>query len=159
MKNTIVGRFNRDVMFSSKDLGWNTPKQLFDELNEEWSFTLDPCTTKDNPLGTENFYTKDDDGLKQSWSNQRVFVNPEYGREYPKWVKKAYHEVREKDCLLAMLLIPARTDTKIFHEYCTKGEIWFLKGRLHFSGHKNPAPFPSMIVKYSWLDDLWMDEF
>ena len=47
------------------------------------------------------------------------------------------------------MLIPARTDTKAFHEYIWhKAEIRFLKGRLHFNDGPDSAPFPSMIVVY-----------
>lgn len=47
------------------------------------------------------------------------------------------------------MLIPARTDTIWFHRFLYKKpnvDIRFLKGRLKFSGSKNSAPFPSMIV-------------
>ena len=141
-----VGRFNRDVMFSSKDLEWRTPKGLYDYLDARFHFTLDPCTSEDNPMGAPKFYTEKEDGLAQSWAEEIVYINPPYGREYPKWVKKAYEEVYEGDCFMVVLLLPARTDTKVFHEYCVHGEIWFLKGRLKFGDSKNSAPFPSMVV-------------
>jgi len=67
-------------------------------------------------------------------------MNPPYGREIGKWVKKAYQEGG------VVGLLPARTDTKWFHDYIYgKAKIRFLKGRVKFSG-KGPAPFPSMIV-------------
>lgn len=141
--------FNRDVMFSSKDLNAGTPLELYEELDKIFHFTLDPCTSEDNPLGSPKFYTVKDDGLKQSWRSERVYCNPPYGREYPKWVKKAYREVTFNKCELAVLLLPARTDTVIFHDYCCKGEIWFLRGRLKFRGHESAAPFPSMLVIFS----------
>ena len=76
----------------------------------------------------------------------RVFCNPPYGRGVGKWVEKAYKEAQQEDTLVVMLL-PARTDTKWFHEYIyNKTEIRFIKGRIKFGGCKNPAPFPSMIV-------------
>ena len=135
-------------MWSSKDLEWRTPQELYDYLDGIFSFTLDPCTSEDNPLGTPRFYTPKEDGLKQSWEGEKAFLNPPYGREYPKWVKKAYEEVFEGRCTLAVLLLPARTDTKAFHDYCAKGEVWFLKGRLKFGDSENAAPFPSMIVLF-----------
>ena len=47
------------------------------------------------------------------------------------------------------MLIPARTDTKRFHEYIYgNAEIRFIKGRLKFGGCENSAPFPSMIVVF-----------
>ena len=77
----------------------------------------------------------------QDWSNEIVFMNPPYGKDIYNWVKKAYESKA-----LVVCLLPARTDTKWFHEYCLKGSIRFLKGRLKFSKSKNSAPFPSMIV-------------
>lgn len=48
---------------------------------------------------------------------------------------------------LVVMLIPARTDTKYFHEYIYKRhEIRFVRGRLHFNESKAGAPFPSMVV-------------
>ena len=47
------------------------------------------------------------------------------------------------------MLIPARTDTKAFHEYIyRKAEIRFVKGRLKFGNAQNSAPFPSMVVVF-----------
>lgn len=77
----------------------------------------------------------------------RVFCNPPYGRQIYDWVKKAYDESRKPDTTVVML-IPARTDTRYFHEfiYHKAKEIRFIKGRLKFGNAKNAAPFPSMIV-------------
>lgn len=82
---------NTEVMFSSKTDQWATPQDFFDKLNEEFHFTLDPCADEFNHK-CEKYYTKEDDGLKQSWQNERVFCNPPYGREIGKWVEKAYAE-------------------------------------------------------------------
>lgn len=131
-----------NVHFSSKTDIWATPQDLFDELNKQWNFTLDPCALPENAK-CDRFYTPEDDGLSQNWNGHTVFMNPPYGREIGKWVKKAY----ESNCY-AVCLLPARTDTKWFHDYCLKGEIIFLKGRLKFGGAKHSAPFPSMIVVF-----------
>ena len=75
-----------------------------------------------------------------------MFCNPPYGRTIGLWVKKAYEESKTPNTLVVMLL-PARTDTKWFHDYIYgKAEIRFIKGRLKFGGCKNAAPFPSMVV-------------
>lgn len=74
-----------------------------------------------------------------------MFCNPPYGKEIVKWVEKSYHEA-EKGAVV-VLLIPARTDTKYFHEYIyKKHEIRFIKGRLKFNDSQQSAPFPSMVV-------------
>ena len=72
-------------------------------------------------------------------------MNPPYGREIGRFIKKAYEETLN-GCKSVVCLLPSRTDTKWFHEYCMKGKIEFIKGRLKFGGSKNNAPFPSMIV-------------
>ena len=78
----------------------------------------------------------------------RVSCNPPYGREIGRWVEKAYR-TNEKHGNLVVMLLPARTDTKWFHEYIYhKAEIRFIRGRLKFGGSKNSAPFPSMVVIY-----------
>ena len=46
-----------------------------------------------------------------------------------------------------VMLLPARTDTRWFHDYIYgKAEVRFIRGRLKFGGSKNSAPFPSMVV-------------
>lgn len=128
---------------SSNTPEWATPQKFFNELNEEFSFTLDPCCTHENAK-CKNHYTKEEDGLSQNWGGQIVFCNPPYGRELPKWVKKCYEESRHA---VVVMLIPARTDTRWFHDYIYhKAEIRFIKGRLRFGDSKQNAPFPCMVV-------------
>jgi len=152
--------FNREVMFSSKTGEWETPQDLFDSLNEEFNFTLDPCATDENHK-CEKYYTAKENGLRQSWKNENIFMNPPYGREIKDWIRKAYTEALSPNTLCVCLL-PSRTDTKWFHRYCVRGTIWFLKGRLKFGGSDNSAPFPSMIVIFGegyWnLDQVDKDQ-
>lgn len=132
-------------LFSSNTDMWATPQELFDTLNDEFHFDLDPCAVPQNAK-CARFFTPDDDGLRQNWGGAKVFCNPPYGREIGKWVRKCYEESRKPDTLVVML-IPARTDTSYFHDYIYgKAEIRFLRGRLHFNESKQGAPFPSMIV-------------
>lgn len=134
------------VMFSRDSTEWGTPLELYHKLDQEFGFTLDPCTTEDNPLQVKSFLTIEDDGLRYSWRGHHVYCNPPYGRGVGKWLAKAL----EAD--LAVYLLPARTDTLWFHTYCwpigslKTQEIRFLKGRLTFRGAPAPAPFPSMLV-------------
>jgi site-specific DNA-methyltransferase (adenine-specific) len=141
-------RMNTGVMFSSRTDQWATPQWFFDSLNEEFSFTLDPCADDFNHK-CEKYYTKEDNGLLKSWDGEKVFCNPPYGREINKWVEKCFTEVKAGSCLLAVMLIPARTDTQWFHKYIyQKAEVRFLKGRLKFGDSQNSAPFPSMVVVF-----------
>ncbi len=135
------------ALFSSKTDNWETPQYLFDELNNRFNFNLDPCADEYNHK-CECYFDKEIDGLVQDWSTKCVFCNPPYGREIGKWVKKAY-ETHLKSGNTIVMLLPARTDTKWFHNYIyKKSEIEFIKGRLKFGNSKNGAPFPSMIVIY-----------
>jgi len=145
----------KKVMFSSKDMSWETPQKLFDKLNEEFSFDLDPCASTDNAK-CKNFFTEDDDGLAQEWGpNKSIFVNPPYGKAIKSWVKKAYDESRKEKTTVVML-IPSRTDTSYWHEYCMKAaEIYFIKGRIKFSDSSMSAPFPSAVVVFR---DHWKQQ-
>jgi len=127
-----------NVHFSSKTAEWETPQELFNFLDSEFHFTLDPCATRKNAK-CKKFFSLKEDGLKQDWTEESVFMNPPYGRVIGKWVEKIAKEG-------GVALLPARTDTKWFHEFILgKAEIRFIKGRLKFGGSKNSAPFPSMI--------------
>lgn len=119
----------------------------FIKLKLEFDFTLDPCADENNHK-CEKYFTKEIDGLSQCWIGERVFCNPPYGREIGFWVRRCYLNSKGGNDI-AVMLIPARTDTKWFHEYIYNKknvEVRFLKGRLKFGGSKNSAPFPSMIV-------------
>lgn len=137
---------NLEVMFSSKTDQWATPQSFYDRLNEEFNFTLDPCADATNHK-CENYFTAEDDGLLQDWSGHTVFCNPPYGnKETGDWTKKCYEESLKPNTTV-VLLIPARTDRKSFHDYiCEKAEIRFVCGRLKFGNGENSAPFPSMVV-------------
>lgn len=137
---------NTDLMFSSKTDQWETPQDLFDELDAEFGFNLDACALPENAK-CDVYYTPEQNGLFQRWYGT-VWCNPPYGREIGNWVSKAVEAAKGGGATVVMLL-PARTDTKWFHEYIYgKAEIRFIKGRLKFGGCKNAAPFPSMVVVF-----------
>ena len=134
------------TMFSSKTDLWSTPQDLFNELNSEFHFDIDVCADESNHK-CDKYYSKEQDGLKQIWMGT-AWCNPPYGREIGKWVEKGYNSHNLYNNCIVMLL-PARTDTKWFHQYIynnSNAEIRFIKGRLKFGNSKNSAPFPSMIV-------------
>jgi site-specific DNA-methyltransferase (adenine-specific) len=139
MKHTM------SVITSSKSNEWATPQEWFDYLNLEFKFTLDPCCLP-HSAKCKKFYTPIEDGLKQSWAEERVFMNPPYGREIPKWMEKAYEEARDNNALV-VCLVPARVDTEWWHKFASKAtDIRFPIGRLKFGGSKTSAPFPCAIV-------------
>lgn len=146
------------IHFRSQKDDWGTPQKLYDELNSEFHFTVDACADQDN-FKHKNYYTVETDGLNADWGGQTVFCNPPYSKRkkdkpgQEDWIEKAYKESRENGATVVML-IPARTDTKAFHNFILgkATEIRFIKGRLKFEinrkENKDPAPFPSMIVVF-----------
>jgi phage N-6-adenine-methyltransferase len=131
------------VHFSSKTELWATPLDFF----KQWEsliggFDIDVCATKDNTK-CKKFFSKEDDGLSKDWTG-KCWMNPPYGKEIGKWMKKAYESSKNGACVVC--LVPSRTDTRWWHDYAMKGKITFIKGRLKFGDSKNSAPFPSAIV-------------
>lgn len=134
---------NGEVLFSSKTDLWSTPQWFFDELDKEFHFETDVCALPENAK-CERFFAPEQNGLAQTWTGV-CWCNPPYGRQIGKWVKKA-----AESSATTVMLLPARTDTKWFHDYIyEKADIRFIKGRLKFGGEKNSAPFPSMVVIFN----------
>ncbi len=149
-----LGHPGKSVHFSSKTCEWSTPQGLFDALDWEFRFTLDPCCTHKNAK-CKKHYTREENGLLQSWADERVFMNPPYGRDVKHWLRKAYQE--SKNGATVVCLVPSRTDTAWWHNYAAKGDVRFLPGRLRFGHAKNSAPFASAVVvfrpgQYSYQD-------
>jgi len=125
---------NNKLFFSSDLQTGRTPDDLYNILDNEFHFDFDPC-----PINPKF------DGLKLIKWGKSNYCNPPYNNQKA-WVEKAYNEsLKNKICVL---LLPARTDTKLFHNFIFKKahEIRFIKGRLRFKQYTNSAPFPSMIV-------------
>jgi phage N-6-adenine-methyltransferase len=132
------------VAFSNKTDEWETPLDFYKGLDSVYHFTLDPCATFENKK-CKKFFTKKENGLQQSWKNEVVFVNPPYSN-IKDWAIKCNYEYLRGNATVVML-IPSRTDTDAFHYYCMEATSYgFIHHRLHFSGNKTPAPFPSMLV-------------
>ena len=138
---------NTKLMFSSKNEKFSTPQYIFNTLNREFNFTLDPCCEFYTRKVMDNYYTAETNGLDKSWEGETVFMNPPYGRQDTGiWIKKAYEESLKPNTTV-VALIPSRTDTKFWHDYCmNSSEIRFIKGRLKFGDSKYAAPFPSCVV-------------
>jgi phage N-6-adenine-methyltransferase len=134
--------------FTVTSTDYYTPPEFFSKLNEEFHFDLDPCTSKSNPLGIKNFFTKEDDGLSKSWEGFTTYINPPFGRIMLKWIKKAIEESDKPNAKTIVMLLPARVNTNWFHDLLynkPRIEIKFIKGRLNFGG-KHKMPFPNMVV-------------
>lgn len=127
-----------EVMFSSASVDWKTPESTYLGLDAEFRFTMDLCPLEGEFGGLGN-------GLAIEWTGS-VFVNPPYGRHIGDWVKKGWESA--KLGAVVVMLLPARTDTRWWHDYCMRGEIRFIRGRLKFSGARWNAPFPSAVVVF-----------
>ena len=137
----------KKVIHSSGKDDWETPKELFKQLNDVYRFTLDPCA---EPRSAKclKYWTEEDNGLKKSWKGETVFVNPPYSKS-DEWLEKCYQESLQPNTTV-VALVAARTDTKRWARYAMKAdEIHFVKGRLKFLDNgqeKDGAPFPSAVL-------------
>lgn len=138
-------RGSREVMGSSRSDDWPTDPAVYRELDREFCFDLDPCSSHENHK-CARYFTAEDDGLEREWTG-RVFMNPPYGRTLGGWMRKAW-EASQSTAELVVCLVPARTDVRWWHEYAVLGEVRFVKGRLRFGDLRAPAPFPSAIVVF-----------
>jgi phage N-6-adenine-methyltransferase len=146
-----IKKSKMDVHFSSDKAEWATPDFLFRWLDNQYHFTLDPCCTHETAKCKKHFTIKEN-GLEQDWDKEVVFMNPPYGRTIGAWMKKAYEESLKFGATV-VCLIPARTDTKWWYDYCLQADsIIFLTGRVKFVEDgvalKAGAPFPSAIVTF-----------
>lgn len=144
----VVGgmRTRNNGRYNGNGREWATPPEVFDPLNAEFRFTLDPCCTAATAKAPR-FYTEADDGLKQDWSGERVFMNPPYGREVYAWTRKA----RTSGAELVVGLLPASTDLAWWHEDVVGHavELRWIRGRVRFltgGPYRASGFFASVIV-------------
>ena len=145
MKTPELRQTDLAVHFSSASDEWPTPRYLYEGLTAEFGFTLDPAATVENAK-CRCFFTRAEDGLAQDWTGHTVFLNPPYGRGIGLWVRKAYETAAQGSVVVCLL--PARTDTRWWHDYVSRGEVRFLRGRIRFEGGLHCAPFPSAVVVF-----------
>lgn len=146
---------DRKVVFSSGKDDWRTPPDLFAALDAEFHFTVDAAANAENHL-CERWWGPGgeiDDALATRWHKETCWLNPPYSRV------AAFVSIADfwLPWARTVMLIPARTDTRWWHEHIWDRnnhqphegvQVRFLKGRLKFSGSPNPAPFPSVIVVF-----------
>lgn len=141
MKAKNNGRYNGN----GRD--WETPAEVFDPLDDEFKFTLDPCATR-GTAKCAKFFTEEQDGLSQSWGNERVFMNPPYGREIYAWTRKAAASAKAGATVVGLL--PASCDLAWWHEdVIGKAEVRYIRGRVRFhtgGPYRASGFFASVIV-------------
>ena len=141
-------------MRTSLNPTWTTPRDFFDKLNQEFHFGLDAAALASSTLVPDNWYGPDHpqlirrDAFRRMWtidcSDKPIWLNPPYGRTIGDWMKKANQEAKHGAVIVC--LVPVRTDTNWWHDYCIQHEVRFIRGRLKFGNQKNSAPFPSAVV-------------
>lgn len=139
------------ALFSSRSYEWETPEAFFRPLDAQWNFDLDVCASADNAK-CKRYFTREQDGLRQEWTGV-CWMNPPYGRSIGAWVAKAAASTASGTIVVALL--PARTDTRWWHQFIEPirerrlpGRVQLIKGRLKFGGANNSAPFPSALVLF-----------
>ena len=147
--------------FDSNRQDWTTPKELFNKLNEEFHFTCDLAASKENALCSK-FFTIDDNGLNQKWEGI-CYLNPPFNTKNCRvvdWVKKAYLNTQNNSNLIVVILLPARTNNKFWHQYIMKAsEIKFICGRVKFGGAKCGLPQPLVFVVFKKSDKTKFSSF
>ena len=138
------------TLWTSKKQNYNTPSWLFHKLNSYYDFITDPCTSEDNPLGCEIFFTKKSNGLdRKKWGNGNVFINPEY-KNIREWVQEAYQFFCRTGNTV-VLLLPSRTGNRVYQDliFPNASLICFIRGRLKFDDAENSAPFDSALIIFN----------
>lgn len=135
-----------------------TPRYVLDPVRVVLGgrIELDPCTTPENPVGADRFHALPEDGAARPWSAASIFCNPPYGEARVRWVRRCAQAGAAG--AQVVLLIPAHTDTRIWHEaMATASSLLFIKGRVKFgiprsNGRQVAASHPSALV--GWNVDL-----
>jgi site-specific DNA-methyltransferase (adenine-specific) len=148
VEQDFIAPISRAYMPPSQTDDWATPKAFYDKLNEVHEFDLDVAASSTNHL-CDDWYGLDHpdesrkNGLEAEWYGH-VWCNPPYGRGIKDWVLKAsqHHD-------LVVMLLPARTDTRWFHDLVLpNANVTFVRGRIKFGTSNAGAPFPSMVVEF-----------
>jgi phage N-6-adenine-methyltransferase len=131
---------------------WSTPWDFFDSLDYEFGFTVDAAATKENAkcskyIALDESHHADPDALTVNWGYyETVWLNPPYSR-IRDFMRKAEEQ---SDTNTVVCLVPARTDTKWWHEACLgANEVRLIKGRLKFGDGAASAPFPSALFVFT----------
>lgn len=143
--------FHRPVSKTSLDDKWTTPRSYWDVISQEFTFDLDAAALSSSAL-CQNWYGPDHpepsrrDAFLNDWcqDGKTIWLNPPYGRTMKQWLAKA--DLEASHGATVVCLIPARTDTSWWHDYCMKHEYRLIRGRLKFNEGKDDAPFASALV-------------
>jgi site-specific DNA-methyltransferase (adenine-specific) len=146
MVERLKSKFDR-IHFSAKTYKWNTPQDLFQELNEEFHFNFDPARPAIIGNYDENALTKRW-AIKNSNAKLRVYLNPPYDRKLmERFIKKSWQEMCEDRIELVVFLLPLRASALRFLIKIKKDvEFRLLLRRVFFGDAVNGAPFDSVVA-------------
>ena len=136
-----MGLFDSNRFASAKQ-DWETPDDLFSKVNSEFKFTRDACASASNTKCAQ-YWTADDSRLDKEWDGVN-WMNPPF-KDMKKFIQKAFEQ---RGNAITVCLIPARTNTKWWHEFCMKGEVFFICGRPKFKGCIHGLPQPLALVVF-----------
>ena len=128
--------------FKSTNQSGETPDDLWRRIDSEYHFDRDVCASAENtkcPL----FWTETDSCLDKEWSGVN-WMNPPF-KNMKVFVKKAFEE---RHRAITVCLIPARTNTRWWHDYCMRAEVYFICGRPKFKGYPHGLPQPLALVVF-----------
>lgn len=131
---------------------WGTPLWLYDSLDAEFHFTVDAAASHDLHKH-ERYWTREEDGLKQSWKGERVFVNPPFfANPLAAFARKAFMESRDINTMVAMV-VPVKSDQGWWCDYALRAQRRFLRGRIKFQGAEHAYPKPVAVLVFGrWID-------
>ncbi len=136
---------NSNSMVSSKREDWTTSQDIFNKLDSVFIFDIDVCAIKENSE-CDSYFCSDDEAFGRAWLGV-CWMKPPHGAGINKWIKKAYESTKQHGATVVCLL-PARTDTCWWNDYCKKGEVYFIKEQVKFGDAEKSAPFPAAVVVF-----------
>lgn len=128
--------------FDSRGQSWETPDALFAAVDALFGFDRDVCASESNAK-CQLFWSESDSCLDKEWSGVN-WMNPPY-KNMKLFIKKAFEQ---RHNAVTVALIPARTNTKWWHDWCMKGEVFFICGRPKFKGCVHGLPQPLALVVF-----------
>lgn len=125
-KNKLKGLFSSDKDF------WETPKALFNQLDNIFKFQLDAAASSQNAKCAK-YFTYEDNALLQDWAKTAsvIFINPPYDGAMDVWMEKILKEYKAGATIVC--LIAARLESlwfKVAWDYAKY--VAFSYGRIHF---------------------------
>ncbi len=138
MGTELVGR---GIVGKSNKIEYSTPPKIVEPLIKEFNITKDVCASSKNHK-LPDYWTKEDDALTKTW-NGNCWMNPPFGRQISKWVRKAYSESGNGT---QVCLIPVRSNTKWWAEVSPNSEIRFINGEVNFNNEPRGLWLPMCII-------------